>query len=77
MSDRDSSTGSERTGDDAQSGEEKLEEGGELRTIAFRLREIQRLLGARIAQENRRMAAEGLDPVTEGEFYRPEDADEE
>lgn len=35
----------------------------ELRTIGFRLREIQRLLGARVAQENRRLEAEGIAPV--------------
>lgn len=37
----------------------------ELRTIGFRLREIQRLLSMRVAQENRRLEADGLDPVTE------------
>lgn len=37
----------------------------ELRTIGFRLRELQRLLSMRVAQENRRLEAEGLDPVTE------------
>lgn len=36
----------------------------ELRTIAFRLREIQRLLGARVEQENRRLDAAGIDPVS-------------
>lgn len=36
----------------------------ELRTIAFRLREIQRLLGARVEQENRRLDAEGIEPVS-------------
>lgn len=51
-------------------GDEKLEEGGELRTVAFRLREIQRLLGARVAQENRRLEAEGLEPVTDHDFFR-------
>lgn len=37
----------------------------ELRTIGFRLRELQRLLSMRVAQENRRLEADGLDPVTE------------
>lgn len=37
----------------------------ELRTIGFRLREIQRLLDARVEQENRRLQAEGIDPVEE------------
>lgn len=44
----------------------------ELRTIAFRLREIQRLLGARVKQENRRLEADGIEPVTDHDFYRPE-----
>ena len=35
----------------------------ELRTIAFRLREIQRLLADRVEQENRRLEAEGFDTV--------------
>ncbi|AGN01707.1 hypothetical protein L593_08810 [Salinarchaeum sp. Harcht-Bsk1] len=37
----------------------------ELRTVGFRLREIQRLLSMRVEQENRRLEAEGIDPVTE------------
>ena len=37
----------------------------ELRTVGFRLREIQRLLSMRVEQENRRLEAEGLDPVSE------------
>lgn len=37
----------------------------ELRTIGFRLREIQRLLSMQVAQENRRLEDDGLDPVTE------------
>lgn len=43
---------------------------GELRTIAFRLRELQRLLGMRVVQENRRLEAEGLTPVTKAEFFK-------
>lgn len=35
----------------------------EVRTIAFRLREIQRLLSIRVAQENRRLEADELEPV--------------
>lgn len=46
----------------------------ELRTIAFRLRELQRLLGMRIEQENRRMEAEGLDPVTRPRFLQETDS---
>lgn len=42
----------------------------ELRTIAFRLREIQRLLAVRAAQENRRLEAEGLEPVTDDEAFK-------
>lgn len=54
------------------------DERDELRTVAFRLREIQRLLGARVEQENRRLAAEGLEPVTHHRFFRPDpDADRE
>jgi DNA-binding transcriptional MerR regulator len=37
----------------------------ELRTVGFRLREIQRLLSMRVEQENRRLQEEGIDPVTE------------
>ena len=48
----------------------------ELRTVAFRLREIQRLLGARVRQENRRLEAEGLEPVTDHGFFHPEGEDE-
>lgn len=44
----------------------------ELRTIAFRLREIQRLLGARVEQENRRLEAEGVEPVTDHGFFHPD-----
>lgn len=35
----------------------------ELRTISFRMREIQRLLGVRVEQENRRLEADGIEPV--------------
>lgn len=42
----------------------------ELRTVAFRLRELQRLGSARVEQENRRLAADGLEPVTQAEFFR-------
>ncbi len=40
----------------------------ELRTIAFRMREIQRLLSARVEQENRRLEAEGIEPVHTARF---------
>jgi hypothetical protein len=40
----------------------------ELRTIAFRMREIQRLLSVRVEQENRRLEAEGVDPVDATRF---------
>ena len=43
----------------------------ELRTVAFRLREIQRLLSVRAEQENRRLEAEGLEPVSESAFFKP------
>lgn len=45
----------------------------ELRTIAFRLREIQRLIAARVEQEDRRLEADGLEPVGD---HRPDAADE-
>ena len=44
----------------------------ELRTIGFRLREIQRLLGARVEQENRRLEADGIEPVTDHGFFHPD-----
>jgi hypothetical protein len=47
----------------------------ELRTIGFRLREIQRLLAIRVEQENRRLDAEGLDRVSDTGFR--DDATEE
>lgn len=51
-------------------------ERGELRTIAFRMRELQRLLSMRVEQENRRLEAEGLDPVNRPRFLEESDADE-
>lgn len=42
----------------------------QLRTISFRLRELQRLQAMRVEQENRRLEAEGIDPVTETDFQR-------
>ena len=48
----------------------KSETRDELRTIAFRLREIQRLMSVRAEQENRRLEAEGIDPVDETEFFK-------
>lgn len=50
----------------------------ELRTIAFRMREIQRLLGVRVEQENRKLEAEGIDPVTDTRAQAaPADGDDE
>jgi len=49
---------------------------GDLRTVAFRMREIQRLLSMRVEQENRRLEAEGLDPVTRPRFLEAADAGE-
>jgi hypothetical protein len=40
----------------------------ELRTISFRMREIQRLLSVRVEQENRRLEDEGIDPVPTARF---------
>lgn len=50
-------------GDTQRAVHERTEKQEELRTIAFRLREIQRLLSARVEQEDRRLEAEGLEPV--------------
>jgi len=47
---------------------------GELRTIAFRMRELQRLLSMRVEQENRRLEAEGIEPVTRPRFLEESDA---
>jgi hypothetical protein len=52
----------------------------ELRTMAFRMREIQRLLSVRVEQENRRLEAEGIEPVPTARFQEqlvPEDGPEE
>lgn len=49
---------------------EKSSSRDELRTIAFRLREIQRLLAVRAAQENRRLEAEGLEPVATEKAFK-------
>lgn len=50
--------------------QEKSSSRDELRTIAFRLREIQRLLAVRAAQENRWLEAEGLEPVSDEEAFK-------
>lgn len=49
----------------------------ELRTIAFRMREIQRLLSVRVEQENRKLDAEGIQPVTDLRFQATEDRSDE
>lgn len=41
----------------------------QLRTLGFRMREIQRMLAMRVEQENRRLEAEGLDPVSKPAFH--------
>lgn len=51
-----------------QSPEEERTVARELRTIGFRMREIQRLLNMRVEQENRRLEAEGIEPVPERSF---------
>ena len=48
---------------------EKSSSRDELRTIAFRLREIQRLLAVHVAQQNRRLEADGLQPVTDEDAF--------
>ncbi|MFB6254433.1 MAG: hypothetical protein ABEI06_07480 [Halobacteriaceae archaeon] len=57
-----------------QPGPEPTTQRDELRTISFRMREIQRLLSIRVEQENRKLEAEGIEPVTEDKF-REEDSD--
>lgn len=42
----------------------------QLRAISFRLREIQRLQAIRVEQVNRRLEADGIEPVTEADFFR-------
>lgn len=44
-----------------------------LRTLAFRMREIQRLLAIRVEQENRRLQAEDIEPVNDTPFRRRSD----
>ncbi|MFC6963964.1 hypothetical protein [Halocatena marina] len=58
---------SERTDDETATTRE------EIRTIAFRLREIQRLLSIRVTQENRRLAANELEPVAKENFPKQTD----
>lgn len=53
---------------DADEMSEQQAQHDQLRTISFRMREIQRLLAIRVEQENRRLEAEGLEPVTESRF---------
>lgn len=57
---------------------EAAETADELRTIGFRLREIQRLSSVRVEPENRRLAAEGAEPVsaTDSEFFGAVEAGE-
>jgi hypothetical protein len=52
----------------AETSTEQGSEAEQLRTVAFRMREIQRLLAVRVEQENRRLEAEGLEPVEESRF---------
>lgn len=59
-------TGSSTPGD--RTGDVKSDVRNELRTIAFRLREVQRLRGARVVRENRRLDAADLDPGDDHEF---------
>lgn len=66
---------SDRSTPDRERAAKKSDERDELRTIAFRLREIQRLLGVRVEQENRWLEAEGLSPVTNHEMADREGPD--
>jgi len=58
--------GESQPGGEAAGGQTDQED--HLRTISFRMREIQRLLAMRVEQENRRLADEGLEPVTDTRF---------
>lgn len=58
----------------ANTDEKRPTDDGDLRTVAFRMREIQRLLSMRVEQENRRLESEGLEPVTRPRFLQPADA---
>ena len=48
----------------------------ELRTISFRMREIQRLLSIRVEQENRRLEADGIEAVPTAGFQEQLTSDE-
>ena len=56
----------------ADAGGEEGTERDHIRTLAFRMREIQRLLAVRVEQENRRLEAEGIEAVEGGRFLRTE-----
>jgi len=53
--------------------ENRSDDSDELRTIGFRMREIQRMLAARVEQENRRLEADGLEPVEDPRFVSHEE----
>lgn len=63
---------SEESPPEQQSGRRRGTQTDEIRTVGFRLREIQRLLALRVQQENRRLEAEGIEPVEEPKFRNPE-----
>lgn len=63
---------SEESQTESRSGKERADQTDEIRTVGFRLREIQRLVAVRVEQENRRLEQEGLEPVTEPRFRDPE-----
>jgi len=60
----------ERSNADEEAATRRSEPREELRTIAFRLREVQRYLSMRVQQENRRLEAEGIEPIGEATFFK-------
>lgn len=60
--------GEPTSGDTTEESPGQTNQQDELRTIGFRIREIQRLLSIRVEQENRRLEANGIEPVTETHF---------
>lgn len=65
---------SDATPQNGDGGDRPMTDDAGLETMAFRMREIQRLLGMRVEQENRRLEAQGIDPVTRPRFLQDADA---
>lgn len=65
---------SDATADTGDGSDRPATDDASLETMAARMREIQRLIGMRVEQENRRLEAEGLEPVTRPRFLQEADA---